>query len=70
MSDRTDPAPERAPQPPPERHTEAEAPPDATPQEGVTERPETARRPAPGVRHEPEPDGRNIVPREDGPGTL
>jgi hypothetical protein len=32
--------------------------------------PETARRPVPGVKHEPEPDAGNIMPAEDEPGTL
>jgi hypothetical protein len=32
--------------------------------------PETARRPAPGVKHEPEPDAGNIMPAENEPGTL
>ena len=26
--------------------------------------------PVPGVKHEPEPDAENIMPAEDGPGTL
>jgi hypothetical protein len=34
------------------------------------EPPETAREPAPGIEHEPEPDGENIVPVKDRPGTL
>ena len=32
--------------------------------------PETARRPVPGVKHEPEPDAGNIMPAENEPGTL
>lgn len=32
--------------------------------------PETTRRPVPGVKHEPEPDAGNIMPADDGPGTL
>jgi hypothetical protein len=32
--------------------------------------PETRKRPAPGVKHEPEPDGSNVVPTDDEPGTL
>ena len=32
--------------------------------------PETERRPARGVKHEPEPDAGNIMPAEDEPGTL
>lgn len=32
--------------------------------------PETARHPAPGVEHEPEPDAENLMPAEDGPGTF
>jgi hypothetical protein len=32
--------------------------------------PERARRPVPGVKHEPEPDAENIMPAEDEPGTL
>jgi hypothetical protein len=35
-----------------------------------TDRPETASNPAPGIRHEPEPDAGNIMPAEDEPGTL
>lgn len=31
---------------------------------------EVAERPAPGVRHESEPDAENIMPAEDGPGTF
>jgi hypothetical protein len=31
---------------------------------------ETALRPVPGVKHEPEPDAGNIMPAEDEPGTL
>jgi hypothetical protein len=34
------------------------------------EPPETARRPAPGIEHEPEPSGENLIPAKDGPGTL
>jgi hypothetical protein len=34
------------------------------------EPPETAREPAPGIRHEPEPDGENLIPSKRGPGTL
>jgi hypothetical protein len=34
------------------------------------EPPETAREPAPGIRHEPEPNGENIIPTKEGPGTL
>lgn len=34
------------------------------------EPPETARRPAPGIEHEPEPDGENLIPVKDRPGTL
>jgi hypothetical protein len=37
---------------------------------GNPARPETARRPVPGVKHEPEPDAGNIMPAEDEPGTL
>ena len=32
--------------------------------------PETERHPAPGITHEPEPDAENLIPIEDGPGTL
>jgi hypothetical protein len=32
--------------------------------------PETDREPAPGIEHEPEPDGENIVPARHRPGTL
>ena len=31
---------------------------------------EEAEHPAPGVKHEREPDAENIMPVEDGPGTL
>jgi hypothetical protein len=34
------------------------------------DRPEPASNPAPGIRHEPEPDAGNIMPAEDEPGTL
>jgi hypothetical protein len=36
------------------------------------ERPEEeeAEHPAPGVKHEPEPDAENIMPAEDRPGTF
>lgn len=32
--------------------------------------PETSREPAPGIEHEPEPDGENLIPAKDRPGTL
>lgn len=32
--------------------------------------PETDREPVPGIEHEPEPDGENIVPARHRPGTL
>jgi hypothetical protein len=32
--------------------------------------PETRRRPAPHIKHEPEPDAENIIPVEDEPGTF
>jgi hypothetical protein len=32
--------------------------------------PAVAKRPVPGVKHEPEPDAENIMPAEDEPGTL
>jgi len=31
---------------------------------------ETEEHPAPGIKHEPEPDAENIMPAEDRPGTL
>lgn len=34
------------------------------------ERPEEAEHPAPGVKHESEPDAENIMPAEDRPGTF
>jgi hypothetical protein len=34
------------------------------------EPPETARHPAPHIRHAPEPSAENIMPVEDEPGTL
>jgi hypothetical protein len=63
-----------------ERHSERDPaePVPARPARDDTERgvvvdappPETARRPVPGVKHEPEPDAGNIMPAEDEPGTL
>ncbi len=32
--------------------------------------PETTRHPVPGVEHEPEPSGENLIPAKDRPGTL
>lgn len=32
--------------------------------------PETSRHPAPGIEHEPEPSGENLIPAKDRPGTL
>jgi hypothetical protein len=37
---------------------------------GKKEPPETARRPVPGIEHAPEPDGENLIPAKDRPGTL
>jgi hypothetical protein len=34
------------------------------------EPPETARNPAPGIEHDPEPSSRNLIPTKDRPGTL
>ena len=34
------------------------------------ERPEEAEHPAPGIKHETEPDAENIMPAEDRPGTF
>lgn len=34
------------------------------------EPPETAEHPVPGIKHKPEPDAENLMPVEDGPGTL
>jgi hypothetical protein len=48
-----------APLQPPVTKRETEAPP-----------PETKRRPAPNIEHEPEPDAENIMPAEDEPGTF
>jgi hypothetical protein len=65
--DREDRAPEPARTPP------DTAPPDTAPAEPTPPAdtsPETARRPVPGVKHEPEPDAGNIMPADDGPGTL
>jgi hypothetical protein len=53
------PAPERPARVETEREVATDVPP-----------PETARRPVPGVKHEPEPDAGNIMPAEDEPGTL
>ena len=36
----------------------------------TNESPETAEHPAPGIKHETEPDAENIMPIEDGPGTF
>ncbi len=36
----------------------------------TNEPPETAEHPAPGIKHEREPDAENIMPIEDGPGTF
>jgi hypothetical protein len=59
---RDDEAPEREPA------TEPVSEPAAVPEE--KEPPETARRPAPGIEHAPEPDGENLIPAKDRPGTL
>lgn len=40
------------------------------PARGGLASPDTDERPAPGVKHEPEPDAENIMPAEDRPGTL
>jgi hypothetical protein len=42
------------------------------PDHAADERPaaEQAERPAPGIRHEREPDAENIMPAEDRPGTF
>jgi hypothetical protein len=32
--------------------------------------PEEAKHPVPGIKHKQEPDAENIMPVEDGPGTL
>ncbi|HSJ07093.1 MAG TPA: hypothetical protein VK936_10335 [Longimicrobiales bacterium] len=42
----------------------------AKPAEQRREPPETARHPAPHIRHAPEPSAENIMPAEDEPGTL
>jgi len=34
------------------------------------EREDAEEHPAPGIKHEPEPDAENIMPAEDRPGTL
>jgi hypothetical protein len=55
--------------PPPAR----EPAPDPTPGRQpapAQEPPETTRRPAPGIEHKPEPDGENLIPAKDRPGTL
>jgi hypothetical protein len=36
----------------------------------ASEPPETVERPVPGIKHEHEADAENIMPVEDGPGTL
>jgi hypothetical protein len=38
--------------------------------EAEHEPPETAEHPAPGIKHEHEPDAENIMPAEDRPGTF
>lgn len=43
---------------------------DPTRREPTREPPETSREPAPGIEHEPEPDGENLIPAKDRPGTL
>lgn len=48
---------------------ERPTPPEPEPRE-PREPPETAREPAPGIEHEPEPDGENLIPAKDRPGTL
>jgi hypothetical protein len=53
-----------------ERTDRAGRAPEAPPGRPRAEPPETARRPVPGVKHEPEPDAENIMPAEDEPGTL
>jgi len=50
----------------PDRRTEA----DREPAKEKEEPPETARRPVPGVEHEPEPSGENLIPAKNRPGTL
>jgi hypothetical protein len=40
------------------------------PEPAKKEPPETARRPVPGIEHAPEPDGENLIPAKDRPGTL
>jgi hypothetical protein len=66
---RDTPAPTEPVERPAERPAEApaERPAEAPPRK---EPPETAREPVPGIRHEPEPDGENIIPSKKGPGTL
>ncbi len=43
---------------------------DAETPETENEPPETAEHPAPGIKHEYEPDAENIMLVEDGPGTF
>ncbi|MBW3631297.1 MAG: hypothetical protein KY464_18690 [Gemmatimonadetes bacterium] len=47
----------------------APAPPGGAPPPDPAPR-EAPRHPAPGITHEPEPDAENLIPIEDGPGTL
>lgn len=56
--------------PPPEPGEERSRKPRHDPQRERSEPPETTRKPAPGIEHEPEPDGENIIPAKDRPGTL
>ena len=54
-----------------ERTTREEAPREDVRRKAAEEQdPETALRPVPGVKHEPEPDAGNIMPAENEPGTL
>jgi hypothetical protein len=52
------------------RHDEDAPPRDPSAKPKKREPPETARKPAPGIEHAPEPDGENLIPAKDGPGTL
>jgi hypothetical protein len=43
---------------------------DAVEKREKREPPETARHPAPGIEHEPEPSSENLIPVKDRPGTI
>lgn len=56
--------------PPPARDPSRDPSHDPTRRDSTREPHETSREPAPGIEHEPEPDGENLIPAKDRPGTL